>query len=58
MYFFLIALGKDSGVSSLLNTRPAFVGVEKAAVFFGVNILIPFLGVTKQGKRLRFGVFN
>ena len=54
MHFFLIALGKDSGVSNLLNTRPAFVGVEKAAVFWGVNILISFLGVTKRGKCLRF----
>ena len=50
--------GIQSAVSNLLNTRPAFVDVEKAAVFFWVNILIPFLGVTKRGKRLRFGFFN
>ena len=33
MHFFLPALGKDSGVRNLLNTRPELEGVEKAAVF-------------------------
>ena len=56
--FFLLALGKDSGVRtcSRLNTPPAFKGVEKAAVFWGVDIGIPFLGVTYRGKLLRFGL--
>ena len=56
--FSLLALGKDSGVRtfSRLNTPPAFEGVEKAAVFLGVGIGIPFLGVTYRGKLLRFGL--
>ena len=52
--FSLLALGKDSGVRtcSLLNIPLAFKGVEKAAVFLGVDIGIPFLGVTYRGKLL------
>ena len=57
-FFFLLTLGKDSGVRacSRLNTPPAFEGVEKAAVFLGIDIGIPFLGVTYRGKLLRFGL--
>ena len=39
-----------------LNTPPAFEGMEKAVVFLGVDIGIPFLGVTYRGKLLRFGL--
>ena len=52
----LLALGKYSGVRtcSRLNTQPAFEGVEKSAVFLGVDNGIPFLDVTYRGKLLRF----
>ena len=56
--FFLLALGKDADVRicSRLNIRPAFEGVEKAAVFLEVDIGISFFGVTYRGKLLRFGL--
>ena len=50
MHFFLPALGKDSGVRNLLNTRPDLEGVEKAAVFSRVDIIILFFGVTNRGR--------
>ena len=50
MHFFLSALGKDSGVRNLLNTRPDLEGMEKAAVFWGVDTIILFFGVTNRGR--------
>ena len=50
MHFFLSALGKDAGVRNLLNTRPDLEGVEKAAVFWGVDTIILFFGVTNRGR--------
>ena len=56
--FFLLAHGKDSGVRTCgrLNTPPAFEGMEKAAVFWGVDIGIPFFGVTYRRKLVCFGL--
>ena len=48
--FFLPALDKDSGVRNLLNARPNLEGVEKAAVFWGVDTIILFFGVTNRGR--------
>ena len=50
MHFFMSALGKDSGVRNLLNTPPDLEGVEKAAVFWGVDTIILFFGVTNRGR--------
>ena len=41
---------KTLGVRNLLNTRPDLEGVEKAAVFWGVDTIIIFFGVTNRGR--------
>ena len=55
-FFFLSALGKDSGVRNLLNTRPDLEGVEKLQSF-GKLILLFSFSVSQTEADFFFALF-